>query len=75
MTSESLVSLSITELTGFRFGNFIGEADESDEESEHELNGRTAYDLDDEAPEEESANNQQLMEIDGASLFRLTGSI
>lgn len=49
-----------------RFGNFIGEAEESEEESQHETTAADPY-LDDEEEEEEAAvNNQQLMELDGA---------
>ncbi|MCJ1425713.1 hypothetical protein MMC29_003613 [Sticta canariensis] len=45
------------------FGNFIGEAEDSEEESNHGANGPHAYDLDDEE-EEAPANDQQLMELD-----------
>lgn len=52
-----------------RFGNFIGEAEDSDVESHHGANGRHAYDLDDDEEEEEAeeapTNDQQLMELDG----------
>ena len=48
-----------------RFGNFIGEAEESEEESQHGANGHDAYVFDDEAEEDGVPNNQQLMEIDG----------
>ena len=48
-----------------RFGNFIGEAEESEEESQPEVNGGNAYLDEDEAEEEAPENDQQLMEIDG----------
>ena len=53
-----------------RFGNFIGEAEDSDVESQHGASGRHAYDLDDDEEEEEEAeeaptSDQQLMELDG----------
>ena len=53
-----------------RFGNFIGEAEESEEESQPEVNGGNAYLDDDEAEEEAAENNQQLMEVDGTWIFR-----
>lgn len=56
-------------LTFSRFGNFIGEANDSEDESEQEENGRNAYYLEDEARENEPANDQQLMDIDGCSLL------
>lgn len=50
-----------------RFGNFIGEAVESDEEgSQYDDAGASAYvDIDEEDGEPEDGNNQQLMELDG----------
>lgn len=48
-----------------RFGNFIGEVEDSDEESQHGANGHHAYGLDDEDEEEAPVNDQQLMELDG----------
>ena len=52
-----------------RFGNFIGEADESEEaESVHEPTAADAYLDDDEAEEDVEINNQQLMEVDGIVL-------
>ncbi|KAI9720026.1 MAG: hypothetical protein M1812_003153 [Candelaria pacifica] len=46
------------------FGNFIGEAEESEEESQHDGNGADAY-VYDEGPEDEvEVNDQQLMELD-----------
>ncbi|KAK5005523.1 hypothetical protein LTR39_005902 [Cryomyces antarcticus] len=47
------------------FGNFIGEAEESEEESQHGINGASAYVYDEEPEEEAEVNDQQLMEIDG----------
>lgn len=62
-----------------RFGNFIGEAVDSDEEGSQieETTGADAYvDLDDDEPEER--NDQQLMELDGmrrvVSLVPYTGA-
>ncbi|KAK5198519.1 hypothetical protein LTR16_006340, partial [Cryomyces antarcticus] len=46
------------------FGNFIGEAEESEEESQHGINGASAYVYDEEPEEEAEVNDQQLMEID-----------
>ena len=48
-----------------RFGNFIGEPEESDEESQHEANGHDTYVFDNESEEDGAPNDQQLMEIDG----------
>ncbi|KAF6229897.1 hypothetical protein HO133_004234 [Letharia lupina] len=45
------------------FGNFIGEAEESEEESQHGATG-DAYVNEDEADEEDVSNDQALMEID-----------
>lgn len=67
--SEYLLRASCPWLILSRFGNFIGEANESEDESEQEENGRNAYYLEDEARENEPANDQQLMEIDGCSLL------
>ncbi len=50
----------------YRFGNFIGEAEESEEESLNGANGHDAY-VDDEAEEDGVPNNQALMEVDGQS--------
>ena len=51
-----------------RFGNFIGEAEESEEESQQGVSGVDAY-LDDEDVEEQATvNDQQLMEVDGMKL-------
>lgn len=49
----------------YRFGNFIGEAEESDDESQQGTNGHDAYVFDDDADEDGVPNDQQLMEIDG----------
>ncbi|KAA6415642.1 MAG: u5 small nuclear ribonucleo component [Lasallia pustulata] len=46
------------------FGNYIGEAEESEEESQHGANGADAYVYDEEAEEDTAANDQQLMELD-----------
>ena len=48
-----------------RFGNFIGEAEESEDESQQGANGHDAYVFEDEADEDGVRNDQQLMEIDG----------
>lgn len=50
-------------LTLHRFGNFIGEAEESEEESQHGATG-DAYVFEDEADEDAVLNDQALMEID-----------
>ncbi len=50
---------------GDRFGNFIGEAEESEEESLHGANGHDAYIDDEEAEEDGVPNDQALMEVDG----------
>lgn len=48
-----------------RFGNFIGEAEESEEESQDGAQaGRYVYDEEDEE-QDEPPNDQQLMQIDG----------
>ena len=48
-----------------RFGNFIGEAEESEEESQHGGLGASAY-VDDEEPDDNAGtNDQQLMALDG----------
>jgi hypothetical protein len=49
-----------------RFGNFIGEAEESENESHHAGHDADAY-LDVEPAEEAEINDQQLMEVDGTS--------
>ncbi|MCJ1361269.1 hypothetical protein MMC16_000367 [Acarospora aff. strigata] len=46
------------------FGNFIGEAEESEEESQHGDPGANAYVYDDEPEDESGVNDQQLMEVD-----------
>jgi len=56
-------------LTWSRFGNYIGEADESDEEDLQQAAAADAYldaDDDDEADEEAIINDQQLMDLDSA---------
>jgi hypothetical protein len=53
-------------LTYDRFGNFIGEVEESEDDSQHGIDaGAYVYD---EYPEEEAveATGQELMEIDGS---------
>ena len=52
-----------TRLTCCRFGNFIGEAEESEEESQHGATG-DAYVDEDEPQEDDVTNGQALMEID-----------
>lgn len=52
-----------------RFGNFIGEAEESEEESQHGDPGASAYVYDEDPEEDAGTNNQQLMELDGLSLI------
>ena len=51
---------------GCRFGNFIGEAEESEDESQNGVNGHDAYVYDDDADEDGAPNDLQLMEIDGS---------
>ncbi len=48
-----------------RFGNFIGEAEESEEESQHGGIGADAYVYDEEPELETGVNDQQLMQLDG----------
>ena len=59
--------LSTLKLTlASRFGNFIGEAEESEEESQNGLNGADAYLEEEEEEEDETAvNDQQLMALNG----------
>lgn len=58
-----------------RFGNFIGEAEESEEESQDGAQaGRYVYDEDDEEEHEEPPNDQQLMQIDGKNPKIFTGA-
>ncbi|KAL8696659.1 MAG: hypothetical protein Q9201_007550, partial [Fulgogasparrea decipioides] len=46
------------------FGNFIGEAEESEEESQHGANGGGYVYEEDEDEDQGLANDQQLMQID-----------
>ena len=57
--------------SAYRFGNFIGEAEESEEESQNGVNGADAYLDDDEVENDAVDNDQQLMQLDGmiTSLF------
>jgi len=48
----------------FRFGNFIGEAEESEDESQHGVDA-SAYVYDDEPEDAPEVTGQELMEIDG----------
>ena len=48
-----------------RFGNFIGEAEESDDEAQDGAPAGDAYLDDDEADEVAENNDQQLMQLDG----------
>ena len=52
----------------YRFGNFIGEIEESEDDSQHGVDAGTY--MYDEYPEEEApeATGQELMEIDGLAL-------
>lgn len=61
------VSLSIVSvLTSFRFGNYIGEAVESEEEAQEETRPQAfAFDEAFEDEEDEEPQDQQLMEVDG----------
>lgn len=61
-----ILNLQISCTNVSRFGNFIGEAEESEEESDHGANGHDAYVFDDEADNDGVPNYQQLMEIDGS---------
>ena len=54
-----------------RFGNFVGEAEESEEESQHGANGADAYVYDEDAEEDAAVNDQQLMELDGQFSYSL----
>jgi U5 small nuclear ribonucleoprotein component len=58
-----------TQLTGSRFGNYIGEPADSDEEHQDEELKPQAFAFDEAFGEEEdeSQNADQLMEIDGVS--------
>lgn len=62
----SLISRIAAKLTVGRFGNFIGEAEESEDDSQHGIDaGAYVYDdYPEEAPEEE-VTGQELMEVDG----------
>jgi U5 small nuclear ribonucleoprotein component len=50
-----------------RFGNFIGEAEESEDDSQHGVDAG-AYVYDDYPEEAPETTGQELMEIDGNSL-------
>ena len=52
-----------------RFGNFVGEVDESEEESEHGAPRADQYAFDDEEEQQEETDEQQLMELDGLAPF------
>jgi len=56
----------IASLIRSRFGNYIGEVDESDEEDLQQATAADAYldDDDDQDEEEAVANDQQLMDLD-----------
>lgn len=55
----------VLRLTRSRFGNFIGEAEESEDESQRGVDAG-AYVYDEEYPEEEAeTTGQELMEVDG----------
>lgn len=69
MMSMCISESSLLSLTSPRFGNFIGEAEESEEESQQGENVYRAYDLDDEEEEGGPANDQQLVELDGNDLL------
>jgi hypothetical protein len=67
MTSKILTPhlFCLNKLINFcRFGNFIGEAEESEDESQHGVDAG-AYVYDDEPEEAPEATGQELMEIDG----------
>lgn len=51
-----------------RFGNYIGEGGDSEEESQHGEVPAQNYVYDEESEEEQEVNDQQLMEIDGLTL-------
>lgn len=56
-----------------RFGNYIGEAVESDEEAHDESKPQAfAFDEAFEDEEDEEPQDQQLMEVDGAYILRST---
>lgn len=54
-----------------RFGNYIGEAAQSDEELDQEDNKPEAFNYDEAfgADEDDEVAGQELMEVDGALLF------
>lgn len=65
MSRISTRSWSInTRLTIGRFGNFIGEAEESEDDSQHGIDAG-AYVYDDYPEEAPEVTGQELMEIDG----------
>lgn len=64
------------ELTTFcRFGNFIGEAGDSEEESvQNDVQAQT-YNYDDESEIGDEAHGQELMVVDGMQLHLLSSSL
>lgn len=60
------MGFSFTDVFTPRFGNYIGEAEESDESQHGDVRPSTfTYDEESEEGEEEIADDQQLMEVDG----------
>lgn len=51
-----------------RFGNFIGEASESEDDSQHGVDA-AAYEFDEDQEEAPEVTGQELMEIDGRFLL------
>ena len=70
---ELFILPGLTWLTPFRFGNYIGEAAESDEELEQVDVKPQAFKYDEAfgADDDEEASQQELMEVDGALPLRL----
>lgn len=59
----------LNKLILIRFGNFIGEAEESDEEVQNEVDaGAYVYDGDEAEEETPGATGQDLMQLDGWSI-------
>src|SRR5258707_1052501 len=66
MMSESMAILCATRLMPARFGNFIGEAEESEEESQHGIDAGAYVYEDEDAAAPAEPTGQELMDLDGA---------
>lgn len=62
---ELIVEAFANSFARSRFGNYIGETGDSEEESQHGDVQAQNYAYDEESEEEQEVNDQQLMEIDG----------